>query len=199
MIAGCLVKTIITHVTSTGNTEFGDYLLKEDSRSSYQFYKLALQALEHRAVMRGAKPSEHFVLKCPEHLWFLDALLDTFPDACIVWTHRDPVASVASYSSLASLNYRMIYGHIDSERVGRHTQMRFKQGVQRAMEVRKRVGEAQFFDVGFKELVGDPMKVVQNIRKHFNISVAAGEDDLVCYQPQGSVDVVTVCTPLFRL
>ena len=42
------------------------------------------------------------VLKTPNHLWHLDALLAAYPDARIIWTHRDPGPVVTSLASLAN-------------------------------------------------------------------------------------------------
>lgn len=152
-------------------SEFGDYLLTTDLTPSYRYYKRYLQLLAH------GRPTDRYLLKCPEHLWFLDALTTVFPDACIVWTHRDPLASTASYSSLASLNYRMLYGEIDHAKIGAHTVDRFAQGVQRAMAARDRLGEDRFFDVNFKDLVRDPITMVRRIRQHFDIPHPPGSDE----------------------
>ncbi len=40
------------------------------------------------------------MLKCPFHLPYLTELHTEFPDATIVWTHRDPVECIASACSL---------------------------------------------------------------------------------------------------
>src|SRR5690606_21146255 len=90
------------------------------------------------------------------HLWFIDDLLRVFPDACIVWAHRDPFTSIASYCSLISLQWRTLYGEIDTKRLGAHITDRFLQGAERAMAARARANPAQFFDVKFSELVRDP-------------------------------------------
>ena len=66
-------------------TEYGRWLLTYDLVPTYQEYKQCLQ------VMADRTPGKGFVLKCPDHLSVLDSLLEVFPDACIVWTHRDPV------------------------------------------------------------------------------------------------------------
>lgn len=150
---------------------FGDYLLTTDLAPAYRGYKRYLQLLAHQ------RPTDRYLLKCPEHLWFLDALTAVFPDACIVWTHRDPLASTASYSSLASLNYRMLYGEIDHHRIGAHTVDRFSQGVDRAMKARDRLGEERFFDVNFKDLVADPIAMVHRIRNHFGMPNPAAHDE----------------------
>ena len=143
--------------------EYGRWLLDYDMTGPYRFYRQTLQLLAHR---RG---EARFLLKCPEHLWFVDSLLEVFPDARIVWTHRDPVASVASYCSLISLGQRMLYGRFDPLKLGQHIQSRFREGVERAMQARQRaeaLGKGdQFFDVDFTTLVRDPPAVVRQIKE----------------------------------
>lgn len=151
--------------------DFGDWLLSTDMTEPYRYYRRTLQLLAHW------QPTTQYLLKCPEHLWFLDALTTVFPDACIVWTHRDPVASTASYSSLSSLGYRMVHGRIHHDRIGRHTTQRFAQGVERAMAARARLGEDRFFDVNFKDLVRDPATVVRQIRAHFDLEQPPGSEE----------------------
>ena len=63
----------------------------------------AAGAADGDAAMRA----EQWMLKCPFHLPYLDALMREFPGSTIVWTHRDPVECVASacslYETLAAL------------------------------------------------------------------------------------------------
>ena len=63
----------------------------------YEFHRRQLQHLGWR------KPGDRWVLKTGAHLWALEHLLDTYPDARIVFTHRDPVKSMTSYASLTTL------------------------------------------------------------------------------------------------
>ena len=138
---------------------YGRWLLDYDMTGPYAFYRNTLK------ILALGRPGERYLLKCPEHLWFIDALLEVFPDARIVWTHRDPVASVASYCSLISLGQRMLRGRIDPKQLGTHIQDRFLTGVSRAMAARDRSGkEDQFFDVDFKALVRDPAAVVRQVK-----------------------------------
>jgi len=151
--------------------DFGDWMMGRDMAPAYRYYKRQLQILAHHT------PTRHFLLKCPEHLWFIDSLLEVFPDACIVWTHRDPLASVASYCSLSSLQRRMLYGVIDRPAIGRHIQERFRIGVERAMAARDRAAdESRFFDVDFLELVQDPLAMVHRINAHFGLPLDARAD-----------------------
>jgi len=157
----------------SGMESFGDWLLVRDMVHPYREYRRQLQILAHR------HPKQRLVLKCPEHLWFLDPLVEVFPDASIVWTHRDPVACVGSYCSLISLNRRMLYGNVDLFGIGQHITDRFKLGVERAMAVRDRVGSDRFFDVDFAGLVQDTPSVVRRLKQTFDIRNGRAEEGKV--------------------
>ena len=164
--------SVMNYDLQSGLTDYGAWLLAQDMTGPYGWYKRQLQVMQHH------RPGKRLILKCPEHLWFLDALFDVFPDACVVWTHRDPYASVASYCSMISIAWRMLYGRFDPHVVGQHIEDRFLGGVTRAMEARTRLDrEANFFDVSFPALVTDPKQVVRDIYDRFNLPTDAQFDD----------------------
>jgi len=147
-----------------GLKSYGHWLMDFDMEWAYREYRRMLQMLLWRI------PAEQLVLKCPEHLWELKPLLKVFPDACIVWTHRAPFDCVASYSSMISLSRRTLQGRIVPERIGPHIAERFHVGVTRAMAARDALGdESRFFDVDFRELVGDRVGMVGRIEQHFGL------------------------------
>jgi hypothetical protein len=63
----------------------------------YDFRRRQLQHLGSRHML------DRWVLKTGAHMWGLEHLLRTYPDARIVFTHRDPVKSMTSYASLTAL------------------------------------------------------------------------------------------------
>jgi hypothetical protein len=63
----------------------------------YTFHRKQLQHLQSRHAR------DRWVLKTGAHMWGLEHLLATYPDARIVFTHRDPLDSMTSYASLTSL------------------------------------------------------------------------------------------------
>lgn len=148
---------------ASGFREYGDWLLGYDMVGPYAEYRRQLQ------MMAAYQPTRQFILKCPEHLWFLDALLAVFPDARIIWTHRDPMDSVASYCSLVSLNRRMLYGRYDPQALGSHIEESFATGVHRAMQARLRHPDAHIMDVSFRSLVKDPVGVVRQLKEQLDI------------------------------
>ena len=148
----------------SGLRSYGDWLTTEhDMRQAYREYKQYLQ------VRLSQEPCRQLVLKCPEHLWFIDALLDVFPDACIVWTHRDPYPTLGSYCSLMSMQWRNLYGQIPVQRLGSHMVYRLHQGVEQAMAARDRHPSHRFVDVRFHELVQDPLREMERVHQHFDL------------------------------
>ena len=73
----------------------------------YRFHERQLQHLQWR------NPQDRWVLKTGAHMWGLEHLLRTYPDARIVFTHRDPVKSVTSYASLTTLVREMGSDDVD--------------------------------------------------------------------------------------
>ena len=73
-----------------------------------------LQALQW---LRGGR---RWVLKSPQHLEQLPVLLDVFPDAGVVQTHRDPVAVTASLVTMEAYTRRMQHRGADLRAIGAH-------------------------------------------------------------------------------
>jgi len=152
-----------------GLKPYGEWLMTQDMDWAYAEYRRMLQMLLWRL------PAQQLVLKCPEHLWFVDSVLATFPDACIVWTHRAPFDCIASYSSMISLSRRTLQGRIVPPQIGPHITERFATGVTRAMAARTAHGdESRFFDVPFTELIKDRIGMVHRIEEHFGLERTDG-------------------------
>ena len=73
---------------------YGAWLGQADLRVAYRYHRRLLKLLQWRCKR------ERWVLKAPSHLWSLASLLAVYPDARIVVTHRDPLAVLASMTSL---------------------------------------------------------------------------------------------------
>ena len=49
-------------------------------------------------------------LKCPDHLMFLPDILKVFPDAKIIWVHRNPKDSISSYCPMIESVWNLFFG-----------------------------------------------------------------------------------------
>ena len=145
----------------TGFHDWNNWLINTDRRWAYEEYKRILQIQAH------ITPTEKFVLKCPTHIWNLKPLLEVFPDARIIWVHRNPVKSIASTSSIACLGRKFFFGYVDKKYVGKMIEDRFHSVVTEVMEFRKNINESQIYDVNFDKLIKDIPGTVRDVRKYF--------------------------------
>jgi hypothetical protein len=98
-------------------------------------------------------------------MWGLEHLLRVYPDARIVFTHRDPVQSMTSYASLTSLVRSMGSDDVDRKEIAADWTARLERVVVHAIEVRRdnAYPDAIFYDMQFTDFVKDQFAAVQNI------------------------------------
>jgi hypothetical protein len=81
-------KSVMLAVTSTAPT-YEDWILFCDKASAYEHRKRVLQILQ--STNAGA-----WTLKMPSDALFIRDLFKAFPDAKVIWTHRDPFVAASS-------------------------------------------------------------------------------------------------------
>src|SRR6185436_8800458 len=118
-----------------------DHYLALDARPHYAYLRRALQALQW---LRGP---DRWVLKCPQHLEQLDPLLETFPDATIVLTHRDPVAVIRSAITMMAYGERLRRTRIDLPALAAYWIDRVECLLRACVRDRDRVPPSQSLDV----------------------------------------------------
>jgi hypothetical protein len=159
----------LAFASAFGLEEYGRWLLSDaDMVWAYREFKQRLQIILHQ------RPRQRLVLKCPDHLWFIDALTEVFPDAHIVQTHRDPVDCIASYASMVSLQERTLTGRIEWQPLAKRLTDLLLSGTRRAEEARSRHGDERFCDAPFDELERDPAAVVRRVAGHFALPAPSG-------------------------
>ncbi len=142
-----------------------------DMRSTYEYHRRFLQH-----VQSGGVCGERWVLKSPAHLNKLDTLLEVYPDARIIHTHRDPIKVCASVASLTAMLRGASTDRIDLHEIGRQQLEWWAKLVNQSLSQRKRFAERgdQFFDVQMRETVADPLDVVRRMYAHFGYSLSDG-------------------------
>jgi hypothetical protein len=145
---------------------YAAWLEEQDQRPAYQYMKRVLQALSwaNRSTNKSAEGTR-WVLKTPHHLEWLDVLLETFPDAIIVWTHRDPEEVVPSFCSMLAHGRGVFSDAVDPHDIGRSWLHKGARMMSRALEVRATVGDSRFVDVHYDKFVSDPIATVSMIEE----------------------------------
>jgi hypothetical protein len=118
-----------------------------------------------------------WVLKNPSHLFALDALLQVYPDALVIQTHRAPrtaIASVCSLAAQASAGWSTMFR---GEVIGRSQLELWVCGLERFTAARARHDPAQFYDVDYDDFVADPIGAVESSLAHFGLPLSGAAAD----------------------
>jgi hypothetical protein len=112
------------------------------------------------------------LLKSPDHLPAIDAILRVYPDACLLHIHRDPARSVSSWAAL-NLVYRSVYyRHIDRDALGRQVLKRLADDMDRYLTARATLPTRQFHDVDYREFIKNPPAAIRQIYAHFGFQLS---------------------------
>ena len=96
-----------------------------------------------------------WILKTPQHMLDLPALLEVFPDARLIFTHRDPLKVVGSAASLA-WNQTIIYSdHADATTVGREWLRKTTLQIERMRAARRAIPRGRMIDIQYEEVESD--------------------------------------------
>jgi hypothetical protein len=128
-----------------------------DQRPSYAFMRRVLQVLQW---LRGGT---RWVLKSPQHLEQFPALLDTFPDATFVVTHRDPVSVTTSMVTMLAYSSRLSRDRVDVAGIGRYWADRLELMLRSCAEDRDVLPAGQAIDVHFDEFMADDLAMVARV------------------------------------
>jgi hypothetical protein len=125
------------------------------------------------------------------HMWALEHLIERYPDACVVQTHRDPVKVATSFASLATLVRSMSSPAVDPVEVAADWTPRLAGALEHAMSVRDAgaIAPERVFDMHFGDLLADPMGVVEKIYGQFEFELSGRAADrmraFLADNPQG--------------
>ena len=114
-------------------------------------------------------PGRRWVLKNPSHLFALDALLEVYPDALIVQTHRAPRTAMASMCSLAAHATAGWSDVFTGAVIGRDQLDLWARGLDRFRAERARHDPARFADVHYDDFVRDPIAAVEGVYHRFGL------------------------------
>jgi hypothetical protein len=143
---------------------YREWFEKQDLRGPYAYYADLLRLIDWQ------RPGERWLLKSPAHLWALDVLVGTFPDACIIQTHRDPIPVVASYCSMMLAMMRGREG-VDPHELGPTVLEYLARSAERGMAARDRCDPARFVDVRYRDFVKDPLGTARAIYDAFHLEL----------------------------
>jgi hypothetical protein len=160
-----------------------DYYRSRDQTPSYCYLKRVLQ------VLQWERGGTRWVLKSPQHLEQFAALIEVFPDATFVVTHRDPVSVIASNATMLAYTARLSSAAPDPVTIGRYWSDRIQQMLEAGMRDRALLPADRSIDVRFHEFMADDIATVRRIydvaSQPFGPDVEAGMVRFIADHPRG--------------
>lgn len=150
---------------------YAAWVLGADHAPVYRWHERVLCLLQSGGV-RG-----RWVLKSPHHAIALDALVERYPDARFVVTHRDPLTCVASAASLGR-ELTWVFAELpgDDELGVQWTTLlgAMADGLVRYRDLH---GDDRFIDVPYRSLTDDPIGTVHRIYDQLGEAVPPTYED----------------------
>jgi hypothetical protein len=122
-------------------------------------------------LLQSERPPNLWLFKAPHHKFHLDPIVAAYPDARFVMTHRDPAKVVPSYASLVSALFPSPEHQHDLHRLGRELSVHLREGTERAIAARQRIGEERFLDVHHRDLNADPMGTARRVYEFLGLEL----------------------------
>ncbi len=135
------------------------HLRSSDQRPAYRYHKRFLQTLQAHSA------SSRWLLKAPSHLFHMETLFDVYPDARIIRTHRDPLATLPSAISLMGTLKWMRTNEVDMSQAPALLAFGYAYIYQQEIDQRAdgRLPDERFIDVRFDDLVRNPIETIEQV------------------------------------
>jgi hypothetical protein len=148
---------------------YRDWLRAADHVPAYRFHRAFLQHLQQ---MDGAP--RRWVLKCPDHVFTLDALDTVYPDACVVFLHRDPLDVLASVAGLTAILRHPFSPRVDRQAIGRQVLEDWLAGATAMIEAdaERRFPEHRVAHIRFRDFTAAPLATIEALYERFGIPMS---------------------------
>jgi hypothetical protein len=155
----------VSYETLAHIPSYAQWLSHQDWTPAYQRHRKNLQLI-------GLNDADkRWVLKNPSHLFALDALMSTYPDALVVQTHRPVETIMASMCSLAQHTTEGWSNTFVGAQIGYDSMETWSRGLEQFNAQRAKYDPAQFYDVDYVDFVADPIASVEGIYHHFGLTL----------------------------
>jgi hypothetical protein len=143
-----------------GGETYRRYLLEADHTAALSFHHDFLQHAQ------WGQTGKRWALKGSDHMLWMHELALQYPDAKLIWTHRDLSQQLGSLASVQSI-LRGLNGHPvtpEARRAqGRKAIALQQASVEKAMRARADIGESQFIDVSYHDMMAHPLTTIERI------------------------------------
>ncbi len=158
---------------------YGRWCERQDATGAYRQMGRLLKLVGWSQQVSSLRP---WILKTPQHMLDLPALMKVFPDARLIFTHRDPLAIVGSAASLA-WNQTIIYSdHADARRIGEEWLRKTGLQIERMRAARDAIPRERMIDVHYDAMERDWRGEMAGVYDFLGLDMAPALPDMERYQ-----------------
>ena len=143
-----------------------DAYLASDQAPHYEFEKSVLKLLDWH---RGS--SRRWLLKCPQHFEQLPTIASVYPDALVVFTHRDPLACLQSIVTQLAYVIRTREREVDPDWYMAYWMDRVERLLRAYSRDVRILPEERRLDIRFDEFMADDLSTAVRIHEAAGIPV----------------------------
>ena len=150
--------------------DYGRWLADTGTRHAYAHHRRTMQNISWQRRQRHPEHQAQWLLKMPFHLMELETLIETYPDALFIQTHREPTQFMGSWNSLIELVRSIVYEPQPRDAFGAEQLAIMSDMMDRAVHFRQAHPELEhrWMDVNYIDLVEKPMETVASIYERFD-------------------------------
>ncbi len=136
---------------------YARWVTDADLAPTYRYERRVLKLLQ------WGEPVRPWRLKSPAHMLWIDALVQAFPDARFVMTHRDPTDVILSVCDVYADIAGVFTDDLDRGYIGRLNVEQWSTGMERVAKFRDDRGDDRFYDIDFRSMQADPIGEVRGL------------------------------------
>ena len=125
----------------------------------------------------------------PSHSVFASTLLKVYPDARLIWTHRDPYKTFASSCSLNKFSQNATGANPDPSYIGQNALRRLAAHLNGAIAAKDKLGDNVIYDLHYADMMKEPIaemrKLYTWLGEEFTVEVEAGMQQWLDEHPKG--------------
>lgn len=150
------------------------WLAEHGHLAAYRYHRRFLQHLQHQRAGARAAPG-HWLLKLPDHVFTLPTLRAVYPDARLVFLHRDPLKVLPSVAQLTEILRAPFARRVDRAAIGRQVVQDWVNAAASMVAEHRQPSfpPEQVLHLRHRDVVTRPLETVQQVAAHFGLDLSA--------------------------
>jgi hypothetical protein len=179
--------------TTYWSPSYLDWLEARGHEAAFRFHKRFLQHLQAQVPGAGEAGARRWVLKCPDHVFTLDAILESYPDARFVFVHRHPAAVLASVAKLTYALRAPFTRKLDKAAIGAQVSQRWLEGADAILAAAADLPGDRVLHLNHREITTEPLAALDRLYRYFDLpftpAARARVAEFVARRPRGGYEV----------